>query len=143
MLRRKQNWESLLDRFLIINRTRTFAYGDWDCCLFAADAIQVMTGVDIAERFRGQYRSARGAMQVVLEYCGRRSISAVAQKTAEAFLMPEVKPLMAGRGDMVLIKRSRDYSLGIVSLTGRHIIIPTAEELWKVEIQQAVRSWRV
>ena len=56
-LTRLPGWQGALDRFLTAHRETRFQYGVWDCCLFACDAIEVMTGVDVAAQFRGRYHS--------------------------------------------------------------------------------------
>ena len=51
-------------------RTRPFSYGDHDCCLFAANVVEAMTGVDPATEWRGRYCSKRGAYQFIQELGG-------------------------------------------------------------------------
>ena len=55
MLIRYPSWPSLLEAYLASCSTRRFDYGEWDCGLFSADAIRVMTGTDLAATFRHAY----------------------------------------------------------------------------------------
>ena len=43
-MNRYPNWQTRLDLYLRTVNQRQFKYGEWDCCLFACDAIQEMTG---------------------------------------------------------------------------------------------------
>ncbi len=143
MLTRFVNWESLLDNFFLANRERAFLYGRWDCCLFAADAIQVMTGVDVATKFRGRYDSANTAIRRIREYCGHRSVARIAEKLAQEHSMEQAAPGLARRGDMIVVKRPRDYSIGILALNGAQIVIPGKKELLRIPLSFAVTAWRV
>jgi hypothetical protein len=41
---------------------RPFAWGEWDCALFVADIVQIMTGIDPAREWRGTYSTAADAV---------------------------------------------------------------------------------
>jgi hypothetical protein len=143
MITRFPDWQQRLAFFLSINRTRPFRYGDWDCCLFAADAIQTMTGVDIASDSRGTYGDRRAAYARMKEVSGRASVRTVAERAAAKHGMPQVSPLYARRGDMMLIQRARDYSLGIVSLTGKEIVVLRARTLMAIPLSYGLIAWHV
>lgn len=102
-----------------------------------------MTGTDIAAPYRGRYNSRRSAMSAASEIAGAPSIEAVAGKQARAHEMPEIDVLKAGRGDMVLIRRARDFSLGIVSMSGQQIWIAARIGHGPIPIDRAYRAWRV
>ena len=59
------DWRSRLLRYLEEVRTRDLEYGLFDCCLFAAGAVEAMTGTDLAADFRGRYTTALGAKRVL------------------------------------------------------------------------------
>ena len=40
---------------------RPFLWGEFDCCLFAADCTASVCGVDPAENYRGKYTTETGA----------------------------------------------------------------------------------
>ncbi len=136
-------WPALFEAFLSRNRSRRFRYGSWDCCLFVADAIEAMTGTDVASEFRGRYDSRATAVKVTKEYCGRASIAVLASAVFSAAGFTEVAPAFAQRGDAVLIRRSRDFSLGIVALNGMDVVITSNRGLWKLPLSRATRAWRV
>ncbi len=142
-LTRLPGWQSALDRFLTAHRETRFQYGVWDCCLFACDAIEVMTGVDVAAQFRGRYHSRTEAQRAIRGYSGEASVRSVAERVTGAYAMPQVDILRARRGDVVLIRRPRDYSLGIVALNGTDVITVTPHGLQRIALSNAICGWRV
>jgi hypothetical protein len=145
MLIRRPTWPSLLQSYLDQCRQRPFAYGTWDCALFVADAIQSMTGTDLASFFRSRYTCRREAVAAIAKYCGNTSIQSVAVAIAQEHRMPEIDIRMAGRGDMLLIRRAqgRDYSLGLVSLNGQKALIALRVGIGEIPLTSVCRAWRV
>ena len=143
MHRRRTDWQCRLDSFLRQNQHRQFAYGRWDGCLFVADAIFEMIGVDVAASFRGKYSSARGALQAIREGTGTSSVRSAAEQTASLHCMPEIPASHAQRGDMVLIERGRCHSLGLVALNGREIVLVSKRGIWRLPIAFAAKAWQV
>ena len=102
-----------------------------------------MTGTDLAASYRGTYSTLGGALHAIREQLGTASILAVAENAAAAHQMPEVPVLRAKRGDMVMLARDRDYSLGLVALNGRDVIVTSKRGLWRLPLSCAVRAWQV
>ena len=136
-------WQSLLDAFLGANRARRVQYGSFDCCLFACDAIHVMTGEDPGASFRGRYHSRREAVRAIREVTGRVSVSAVAGHVAHEHDMSAVTTPYLQRGDVALLKRRSDCSLGIVALNGYQVVVAASDGLEWVPISTASGGWRV
>ena len=60
-------------RLLALTESREevpFEWGKYDCCLFAADVVREITGVDYAEPFRGKYTAEEGAKALLEEKGG-------------------------------------------------------------------------
>ena len=93
---RLTDWEQRLHSFLEQNRGRTFAYGQWDCCTFAAGAVAAMTGVDPMPEFRGRYTTSRGSVRA-LRRIGAGTLAATLDRKFEA-----VDASLAHRGDIVM-----------------------------------------
>jgi hypothetical protein len=140
---RKPDWQALLHAFLMEHRFDAFSYGHWDCCLFVCDAVCVMTGVDLAAGFRGAYSSRSEARRAILAHCRSTSVQAVVEAVTAKNGIEETPVLHARRGDVALIKRSRDYSLGLVALNGRDIALASSHGLWTIPVAAAVRAWHV
>lgn len=142
-MQRLPNWQSALEIFITEHRADAFSYGSFDCCLFPADAVLVMTGVDLAAPFRGKYNSRRSAIAAMREYAGAGSVKATIEKAAAAHEMPEVSIMKAGRGDMVLLKRPSDWSLGIIAMNGLEVTVLTKNGLENTPLDSSMRAWRV
>lgn len=131
------DWPARLEAFLFANADRKFKYGEWDCCLFVADAIHAMTGTDLAVGFRGYGKRSEG-----LGY-GAYTVRSIVKAVTALYRMPEVEPVRASRGDMVLIRRPHDFSLGLVALNGRSILIALKRGYGPIPLERAHQVWRV
>ena len=140
---RYHDWDARLHRFFIGQQDAKFKYGRMDCCLFVADAVLVMTGTDLAAPFRGKYASHKQALELVKQYAGKASVQAVTEKLMLENGIKELPAALAQRGDVVLVARSRDYSLGLISLNGREIWAVGSQGCLRLPLNRAVRSWRI
>lgn len=64
---RVKDWREHLERYIQAARSRTFEYGSYDCALFAAGAVEVVTGIDYAAPLRG-YQSRFEAYRIVAAF---------------------------------------------------------------------------
>jgi len=95
MSSRLPDWEFRLHEFMLANCERPFAWGEWDCILFACAAAEAITGEDKAAAFRGQYSNEAGA-RAILRELGQGTLLRTIDHHFEA------KPVgYAGRGDLV------------------------------------------
>ena len=62
---RLYNWESRLSAYAARVAREGFAWGRHDCALFAAGAVEAVTGTDPAAAWRGQYRTRAGGMRLI------------------------------------------------------------------------------
>ena len=139
---RRPDWQQALGAFLAAKAGRRFEWGCWDCCLFVADAIEAMTGVDIAASFRGEYRTYRDALKLMRRRCGDWPLEITVEKVAEEYGMAEIAVARAQRGDMVLASNGRRLVMGIVALNGRELIV-LSHRLMRAPMSAARRAWRV
>jgi len=93
---RKPDWETRLAAYLDPLRLRAFAWGQHDCCTFAAGAVEAMTGVDPMPEFRGHYSTLRGSVRA-LRSVGRGDLASTLDAKFEA-----VAASLAQRGDIVM-----------------------------------------
>ena len=143
MLQRKDNWQSALHAYLEGLREVRFGYGAFDCGLFAAGAIEAVTGVDMAEPLRGSYRSRSEALCAIGRLCGGSTAADVAEYLTRLHGLPEVRIQFAWRGDLVQIGRGRASRFGVVSISGRHLLTPGRVGLVSLPLIRADRAWRV
>lgn len=130
---RIREWQSALAAVIEERMQRPFKYGETDCCLFAADCVQAMTGHDPAADARGEYTDERGAARVMKKLGGLEAIAATR-------CGPEVSPAVARVGDVVLGKVDREC-LGIC--TGETWHAPSAAGLVALPMSAALKAWRV
>lgn len=129
-MNRIENWPTLLAEFIDSRRELPFAWGERDCCLFAADAVEVITGTDFAADYRSTYDSALSAHRVI----------AAAGGVPALVPFDEVEPSYAQRGDVVLLEQDGRDCLGIH--LGHVIAGQGPDGLTFLPPNNAVRAWR-
>jgi phosphoheptose isomerase len=142
MLQRSENWTRELERYLVLASYRPFIYGHHDCCLFVCNAIEAMTGTDVAAPLRGLYASHREALRAIAAYAGRPSVEAVAERITAEHQMQEATPALAQRGDIVLLERDRDYSLALIGLDSS-ILAAAGCGYTRAPLSLARRAWHL
>ncbi len=120
-------------------RDRPFAWGRHDCALFACELVGAATGVDYAADFRGRYRSAAGAARLLKRFAGG-GLEAAAEKITRDNGLEEVPPLMAQRGDFVLVDETAGPALGVC--LGSHIVAAGPMGAVLRPLDAARRAWR-
>jgi hypothetical protein len=142
-LKRKLHWATrAYHRFLVDNSKTPFAWGTRDCALFAADAVESITGVDIASEFRGKYTTQLGAMRTIRQITGGTTVADAAAHCANKHGLTEhTHPLVAKRGDLVVIDNGGDLIAGVVHLNGRYVVSVNENGLITLPITNIVRSW--
>jgi hypothetical protein len=134
---KRDSWHAPLERLFLAGRSRSFAWGSFDCALFACDCIRAQTGVETAAEFRGRYTN-----QAQAEALG--SLAAIASRITAQFAMPEILPGNAGRGDLVLIANGTTQgALAIVDFSGAYAVCPGARGLIRVRRHRWQRAWKV
>ena len=145
-LTRTPHWATReLHQFLLDRAPLPFAWGTNDCSLFAADAIQSFTGVDLAADFRGKYTDEASAMALVKKVTGTGTIESAAAYCAQKQSLSEYQhPLMAKRGDLALVQNGDTGVIsGIVHLNGRHVVTVGQRGLLRISILHIKRAWAI
>lgn len=134
MTTRRDNWPDLLAKFIHERRSEPFAWAVNDCCIFAADWVNVCTGTDYAEKWRGRYSTAIGARRFLDDAGGVEAL-------VDSLGLDRIQPQRAGRGDIVAQEAGRGITLGIclgvttafVAKTGLVFgSIENAKSAWKI-----------
>jgi hypothetical protein len=143
-LTRKQNWDTKhLHDFLLERASAPFQWQANDCCTFVADAIKSFTDVDVAVDFRGQYHDKVSAFKAIRTITGGTEVADAAAYCAVKFELSELEhPLMAQRGDLVVVENGGELIAGIVHLNGRHVVVVSEAGLLRVSIRSVKRAWR-
>jgi hypothetical protein len=144
-LTRTHTWDTReLTQFLRERDRVPFSWGTIDCCLTPADAILAMTGTDIADDFRGKYSTEVEAFRLIREVTGGSTVAdAAAHCAAKHGLVEWPSPLLAQRGDLVVIQDADRLIAGIVDLNGRHVVSAGAEGLKRLPASAVTRAWKV
>jgi len=131
---RTLTWQKDLVDYFKANLETPFKWGQFDCCLFAANCCKIVCGKDPAEPYRGTYDSEVGARKAIL-----RNHRTIAKAFGDMF--QEVNPKMAQRADVVLIDGDMGETIGVlwngqvwaVGLTGLVVTTPKILRAWRVE----------
>lgn len=151
MLKRSHSWQTKeLYEFFVARTAEPFAWGTNDCCIFPADAIQAMTGTDIAADFRGKYTDEASAFALIRTVTGGSTVADAAAYCAKKFGLEELAdktgrptPLFAQRGDLVVLENAGGLIAGIVALNGKQVISVAQSGLVRLPITAVTRAWRV
>jgi hypothetical protein len=131
---RHEDWPKRLQGLINESERKPFAWGSHDCCLFAARAVEVITGIDHAATLRGTYSTALEAARILQARGGVRGI-------ATAALGDEIPCLTAQRGDIVLIESDHGEALGVC--LGADCAVPGPDSLTRVPLLSILAAWRV
>jgi hypothetical protein len=150
-MKKHDHWHTRkFDPFLREREKMPFAWGTNDCALFAADAILANTGIDIAADFRGKYTTQLGALRTIQEVTGGTSVADAAAYCANKHgLLEHTHPLLAKRGDLVVIENDENLIAGVVHLNGFHVISVSEKGLVRLPMADAngkpnvVRGWSI
>lgn len=112
VLTRLPDWDRRLARVTEKHLTLPGAWGESDCLLTVADAVEAVTGQDPAARIRGKYSSEIGAAKLM-----RRRGCADAEMVLAKLFLP-VGRLLAQRGDVGTVERGGVIAAGYVTEYG-------------------------
>jgi hypothetical protein len=99
-------WEDALSEYITTKRDEPFEYGLNDCCLFAAGAVEAITGEDPMPEFRGKYDSLKTSIKAINE------IGAGTLESTMDGKFPEVAISHAQRGDLAFFNDSVGVVMG-------------------------------
>ncbi|HCR1899503.1 hypothetical protein OI909_06180 [Enterobacter asburiae] len=127
------DWHNRLIAVIRAAEKRPFLWGEHDCCLFAADCAEAMTGDNFADGWRGTYDSETGAKKALLR--GGGSLEKVLTK-----YLDEVPVKMAQRGDIAVVENAGTRCAGVIY--GGAVWVPGETGLVCLRIKP-LSTWRV
>lgn len=130
---RLNDWMMRLEALHKDRLHRRFSFGEHDCCMWACDVVQSVTGVDPVADLRGTYGTADEAAAVMQAGGG------LEQMAADRF-GPEIKPVAAQSGDVGLIETVQGPAL--VACVGLYWLGAAAFGLCHVPDEEVKRAWR-
>lgn len=133
---RLPDWRVRLGEYMARVAYLPFRPGQHDCALFAAGAVEAMTGTDLAAAWRGRYRRLEDG-QAALRDAGFASHVDLAAR-----LFPEVLPSFAQAGDLAVFEADGGAeALGVVQGGAAYVLRP--EGLAIVSRLHMQRAFRV
>jgi hypothetical protein len=130
---RTPGWQGRLSRYLGACAHRAFEPGQHDCALFAAGAVEAMTGVDPAERWRGRYTTLRGGARVLRRDGYADHIAATAALLRSRAAGERAKP-----GDLAVVPSDDGPALGVVQGTQVYVLGPSGLHLVPISAADTV-----
>lgn len=135
MIQRKKDWRTRLAAYMGAISRRAFRPGEHDCALFAAGAVEAMTGTDLAAPWRRTYRTLEDGLALLAQH-GHGDHVALAAAHLE-----EIAPILAQVGDVAAVREGEALGLGIVQGPAIYVLRPSG--LGLVPLTAAERAFRV
>lgn len=136
MTKRHDGWRIALMQYLGECARTPLQFGTHDCAIFAAGAVQAMTGVDFAAEYRGTYATLREGLRH-LQADGFADHIALARDRLPAIAVAEAMP-----GDLAVIPVDPLPALGVVQGPSVYVLGATGG-LAIVPLTDAVEAFRV
>lgn len=133
-LARLPDWQARFAALCDARRSTPFAWGSHDCCLWAADCVQAITGHDFAAPYRGRYDDAKGAAELLVRDGGVGAI-------ASAALGAPVPVSLATVGDVVLVQQEGRKALAVCN--GSAALATGPHGLVSIGMDAALAAWKV
>lgn len=139
MTERLSFWRAALAAYIDEVMKKPFVWGEHDCALFAAGAVQAMTGSDPAASYRDKYKTLKGGLGLLK----RKGFANHADLAAS--MLEEIHPAMAQVGDIaaVPLEGGSFWALGLVNGPRIFVLRPDASGLGTVDLLAAKRAFRV
>lgn len=104
-MQRHEDWPERLTAYIgsAWKNPQPHQFGVMDCCLYAAGAVEALSGVDIAADWRGTYDDLESAQVLVSEIGDGRGIEGMLEALAAEHGWCEVEVNFIQRGDVLFI----------------------------------------
>lgn len=135
-MKRNSNWRSQLIEYIDRARQHPFEYGEQDCALFVAQAIEVMTGVDLFSDLKGEYASLEEGIEKLKVSGFTDHIDMVSKIFDEHRNKANTQ-----MGDIAIIDTPQGQALGIVG--GAEIFVMREKGLGTMPLMSATRTFKV
>ncbi|GHS80344.1 hypothetical protein PAGU2196_11780 [Pseudomonas sp. PAGU 2196] len=103
---RYRDWTTRLSEVIKAAIERPFSWGEFDCCLFAADCAVAVCGTDPAEAYRGTYKTEVGAKRALKKRHG-------SLEAAWDACFARVAPAFIQRGDVAMYEAPGGRSMAV------------------------------
>lgn len=132
------DWRTRLQNYISANIARPFQAGVFDCSLFSADCVNVMTGVDHAAPYRGQYSTIQQGL-TLLQADGFADHEAF---VASKFIITASSPYQLSAGDLAVVEQRGLKGIGVV-LGSSIAVVTLGRGIGQLPLSQAKRGFIV
>ena len=132
---RFDDWIQRLVTYVSACHRTPYQPGRHDCALFAAGAVQAMTGVDPAAEFRGRYRTVRGGLRIL------RKLGHADHVALTVSVLPEIPVAMARAGDIAVLDGDDGPAMGVVQ--GERVYVLRPDGVGTMLLTDAHRAFKV
>lgn len=110
---------------------RKFEWGVNDCLIMVAGAVELLTGVDHAEGYRGRYSSLAEGKKLI----GKSLLRFVSERAKP------IDPVRAVDGDVGAVRQGREWGFGV--FIGPHLYVMTEDGIGILPRTDAVKAFKV
>lgn len=119
-----------ISNYIRSNQNTPFEWGKFDCCVFIAGAIEIITGLDLYAKYRGGYESELGAAKI------QKTVGTIEDTLDSHF--ERVGALQMRRGDVGMLESGIMFlyfggSKWAASKNGVAMINEKVKHVWRVE----------
>jgi hypothetical protein len=140
LMKKKQNWKSILNSSILERSNRLFEYGRHDCCMAIFEIIEEMTGKKICHLL-GEYSTEEEAEAIFKKLGGAFGMIKVIDSSID---LKKIPINFATGGDICVVKSDPTKILGIVALNGRDVFSSKEPKGWGVTpLNEAVAAYRI
>lgn len=133
---RRRDWQARLTAYLSLAAREPYAVGRHDCALFAAGAVEAITGHDPAGQWRGNYSTKAGGLRLL------KAAGYADHLEATASHLPEIAPAFAAPGDIAILQESPDGQLALGVVQGEVIYVLRDDGLGLLPRSTMTRAFR-
>lgn len=143
-MKKLSDWVQRFETVVEKKKNLHFDWGTHNCVTFASDLFEATTGKKVQADIKLAPNSTERQAYVVLKKFAGGGIDNALEKTAKEFGLEEIPPLMAQRGDLLIVEFDGTRCAATVNLTGRSAIAVTPDKgLADIPMKFAVRAWRI
>lgn len=130
---RVEGWELRLSDYILKSKDIDFKWGKNDCTIFAAKALEVITGIDYYSQYL-VYSTKDEAQKIIDKNGGFESL------ISKHLGNPHNKFMNAKRGDLALVK-CPDICLGFIDDSGSKVLVLSEKGYVRIPLNKAFKIW--
>ncbi|CAB4165433.1 hypothetical protein UFOVP820_47 [uncultured Caudovirales phage] len=134
-MKRKPNWQELLQDEFFLARNREFSWGKNDCAIFCAQCVERMTGYHVTADMKKKF-SWKNKKEGIKLLASR----AFMDMTSDVLGIPSAVNECT-EGDVILVQNEGHLLLGMHE--GHFVISVSESGIAKVPLENAVCGWRI